>query len=210
MFRPINLFSNNKSKLLEQERKVTRWLVNERRDSISQYFSQNEFDQIMNRVNEELNNRMKSLYPKENERYRVMNRINNDVTNCIRNLYQKVGKETDGIALYNLNKISENVLKLATLRDDANAELEKFMDNIIKDGRTQLTQVEFQKYKELKSKVDEYDNLRQAEAECLRDKKCENDKILQENNIKDEYNFLFGADPMSEEFMFKYFPSLKK
>ena len=210
MFRPINLFSNNKSKLLEQERKVTRWLVNERRDSISQYFSQNEFDQIMNRVNEEFNNRMKSLYPKENERYRVMNRINNDVTNCIRNLYQKVAKETDGVALYNLNKISENVLKLATLRDDANAELEKFMDNIIKDGRTQLTQVEFQKYKELKSKVDEYDNLRQAEAECLRDKKCENDKILQENNIKDEYNFLFGADPMSEEFMFKYFPSLKK
>lgn len=209
MFKCVLSSFVKKNQYKPQDLKVMRWLINERRDSISPLFTNAEFNEIMQRVNEDFMKKLTPYYPKEKDRIKIAVKINDEVSEGINKIYKKVDEKGSNVSTYNLNKVAEMILPFALLRDDAEKELETYMDNIIKDGRTVLTQAEFEKYQELKKKVDELEQMRIDKVEELNLKKKANYDILKQHGIQEEHSFLFDAEPVSEDFLKTYFPSLK-
>lgn len=195
----------------QEERKAMRWLICERRNNLSPLFSQEEFTAIRNRVDEEFKNNeiLKRTYPKIKEREEVSKKMMKGAAQGIDAILSKFIETRGDVLLYNMNVPSQKVLPFALLRDEAQQELEAYMDNIIKDGRTTITQAEYEKYKELKNKVDELENSRLDALKEMETYREANKEIVKSKGIEEEYNFLFNTEPLSDEFYEKYFPYMK-
>ena len=195
----------------QEERKAMRELIGERRDNLSPLFSQEEFTAIRNRVDEEFKNNeiLKRTYPKIKEREEVTKKMMIGAAQGIDAILSKFMETRGDVLLYNINVPSQKVLPFALLRDEAQQELEAYMDNIIKDGRTTITQAEYEKYKELKNKVDELENSRLDALKEMETYREANKEIVKSKGIEEEYNFLFNTEPLSDEFYEKYFPYMK-
>ena len=211
-----NIFNCGKTQakknfIKQEERKAMRWLIEERRNNISPLFSQKEFTAIRSRVDEEFKNNdiLKRIYPKTKEREEVTKKMMNGAALGINAIFSKFAETMGDLLLYDLSVPSKEVLPLALKEDEAQQELELYMDNIIKDGRTTITQAEYEKYIELKNKVDEFKNARNEKICEIEEFKEANKEITKSKGIEEEYNFLFNTEPLSEEFYEKYFPYMK-
>ena len=209
-----NIFSCKKPKInsfnKKEEHKIMRWLIKERQAGSYPLFTPDERFAIKVGIDYELRNeKLNYIYPEKEQRNNIADRMTNEVRTGIGKILDTFNNIEGDLPLQDLRIPAKDILPLALKEDEAQKELETYMDNIVKGGRTTLTEVEYEKYKELKSKVDNFKNARYEKLRELEKLKQANKELVRSKDIEEEYNFLFTTEPISEDFLLKYFPSLK-